>query len=311
MLAEKANKAENMERAEDAVQKHRSNVPKKNHFESVKVRKRIKTIVILIILSLGSILLLSPIWWMFATSVKSMGEIMTYPPTIWPNEWHLENYFETWKAAPFARYTLNTLFITALTVFASVLSNSFIAYGFAKIKFKGRKVLFSLLLATMMLPGFVTLIPQYVLFSQLGWLNTYLPLIVPHFFGGAFFVFLLRQFYMTIPNELLEAAKIDGGSHFYIWRKIILPLSKPAIATVAIFSFNGAWNDFLGPLLYVNEESLYTLQIGLQVFKGQIATQWNYMMAGSLLVILPVIILFFIFQRYFIEGMNLTAGSKG
>ncbi|MFC0472113.1 carbohydrate ABC transporter permease [Halalkalibacter kiskunsagensis] len=284
---------------------------KKNYFESVKVKRRITNIIVFTILATGSILLLSPMWWMFATSVKSMQEIMVYPPTFWPSEWHLGNYIETFKAAPFWRYTLNTLFLTFFAVFANTLSNSFIAYGFAKIKFKGRNVWFAILLATMMLPGFVTLIPQYVMFAKLGWLNTYLPLIIPQFFGGAFFIFLLRQFYLTIPNELLEAAKIDGASHFYIWLRIIVPLSKPAIATVAIFTFNGSWNDFLGPLLYLNDESLYTLQLGLQVFKGQVQTQWNFLMAGSIMVLLPVIILFFIFQRYFIEGMNLTAGSKG
>ncbi len=283
----------------------------KNYYESVKVQKRISNSIILILLLLGSILLLSPIWWMFATSVKNMQEIMTYPPTFWPNEWNWSNYADTLEAAPFIRYTFNTLFLTGFAVFANTLSNSFIAYGFAKIRFKGREVLFAILLATMMLPAFVTMIPHYVMFAKLGWLNTYLPLIIPQFFGGAFFVFLLRQFFRTIPNELLEAAKIDGASHLYIWARIILPLSKPAIATVAIFTFNGAWNDFIGPLLYLNDESLYTLQIGLQVFKGQVSTQWNYLMAGSLMVLLPVIILFFIFQRYFIEGMNLTAGSKG
>jgi multiple sugar transport system permease protein len=284
---------------------------KYGYFQSVKVRKRISTTIIFILLISGSILLLSPIWWMFATSVKSMKEVMTYPPTFWPTEWHWENYIETLKAAPFIRYTLNTLFLTTFAVVANTLANSFIAYGFAKIRFKGREVLFAVLLATMMLPGFVTMIPHYVMFAKLGWLNTYLPLIIPQFFGGAFFIFLLRQFFRTIPNELTEAAKIDGASHFYIWLRIIVPLSKPAIATVAIFTFNGAWNDFIGPLLYVNDESLYTLQLGLQVFKGQVSTQWNYLMAGSLMVLLPVIILFFIFQRYFIEGMNLTAGSKG
>ncbi|WP_299088749.1 carbohydrate ABC transporter permease [uncultured Metabacillus sp.] len=286
-------------------------VQKEAYFQSVKVKKRISQTIVTMILLGGSLLILLPVWWMFATSIKHMGEIMQYPPTFIPKEWHWENYLETWKAAPFTRYLFNTLLITVFVVLGNVLANSFIAYGFAKIRFKGRNFLFAVVLATMMIPGFVTMIPHYVLFSKLGWLNTYLPLIIPAFFGSAFNIFLIRQFYLTIPNELVEAAKIDGANHFYIWAKIMIPLAKPAIATVAIFSFNGAWNDFLGPLLYVNEESLYTLQIGLQVFKGQLATQWNYLMAGSLLVLLPVIILFFIFQRYFIEGMNLTAGSKG
>lgn len=282
-----------------------------NYKKSMKTRSRFQKVLTFGILTAGAIILLSPIWWMVITSFKSMGEIMTYPPTFWPEEWLFENYLYTWETANFTRYTLNTLLIASVSVFANVLSNSFIAYGFAKIDFRGKKILFALLLATMMLPGFVTLIPTYILFAKLGWLNTYLPLMVPPFFGSAFNIFLLRQFYITIPNELSEAAQIDGASHIYIWRKIMLPIAKPALATIAVFSFNGAWNDFLGPLLYLNDEKLYTLQIGLQIFKGQVATQWNYMMAGSLLVLLPVIILFFLFQRYFIEGMNLNAGSKG
>jgi len=284
---------------------------KENYFKSANFKKKTGQAIVLIVLILGSLLILSPIWWMIATSLKDMKEIMTYPPTFIPKEWHWENYLITLQKGPFLQYTLNTLFITVFVVIGNVVANSFIAYGFAKIHFKGRNVLFACVLATMMIPGFVTLVPQYVIYAKLGWLNTYLPLILPAFFGSAFNIFLLRQFFLTIPNELIEAAKIDGANHLYIWWKIFIPLAKPAIATVAIFSFNGAWNDFLGPLLYINDESLYTLQLGLQIFKGQNDTQWNFLMAGSLMVLLPVITLFFFFQRYFIEGMNLTAGSKG
>ncbi|AQQ54968.1 carbohydrate ABC transporter permease [Planococcus lenghuensis] len=263
-----------------------------------------------ILLTAGSLLFLSPLWWMISTSLKSMVEIMTPPTSLLPQDWLWSNYARTLEAAPFVRYAFNTLVITLIVVAGNVLANSFIAYGFAKIRFKGKSILFAIVLSTMMIPGFVTLVPQYILYAKLGWLNTYYPLIIPAFFGSAFFIFLLRQFYMTIPNELIEAAKMEGASHFYIWRKIGIPLTKPALATVAIFSFNGAWNDFLGPLLYLNDSELYTLQIGLQVFKGQVSTQWNYLMAGSLLVLLPVIILFFIFQKYFIQGMNIQSGSK-
>lgn len=287
-------------------------IPSKKHPKSYGRRNSLFTrAIIFVILVAGAIILLSPIWWMIITSFKSMSEIMQYPPTFWPEEWHLENYITTWQTGNFTRYTLNTLFIAVISVIANVLSNSFIAYGFAKIEFPGKNILFSLLLATMMLPGFVTLILTYVLFAKLGWLNSYLPLTIPAFFGNAFNIFLIRQFYSTISDELIEAVKIDGASHFKIWWQIMIPLSKPAHATIAIFSFNGAWNDFLGPLLYINDQELYTLQLGLQVFQGQVATQWNYLMAGSLLVLLPVIILFFTFQRYFIEGMDITAGTKG
>ncbi|KZE37603.1 sugar ABC transporter ATP-binding protein [Bhargavaea cecembensis] len=276
----------------------------------MKGRRQALNIINWVLLAAGSILMLSPLWWMLVTSVKTMQEVMTYPPTFWPESWNWSNYMKTWEAAPFDLYTVNTLTITILVVIGNVFVNSFIAYGFAKVPFKGRNALFAIVLSTMMIPGFVTLIPQYVLFAKLQWLNTYYPLVVPAFFGSAFNIFLLRQFYMTIPDELIEAAKMEGASHFWIWWKIGLPLTKPALATVAIFSFNGAWNDFLGPLLYVNDENLYTLQLGLQVFKGQMSTQWNYLMAGSLLVLLPVIILFFFFQKYFIQGINLQSGGK-
>ncbi|WIM39981.1 carbohydrate ABC transporter permease [Paenibacillus sp. PK4536] len=276
-------------------------------------KKRLSTrqIIIFIILALGSILFLLPLWWMIATSLKSMQEIAQYPPTFIPQEFHLDNYIRTWAAAPFTQYTLNTLLLSFFAVTGNVIVNAFVAYGFARIRFRGKKIWFSILLATMMIPGFVTLIPQYVMFSKLHLVGTYYPLIIPQFLGSAFYIFMLRQFYLSIPRELSEAAKIDGANHFYTWLRVIIPLSKPALATIAILSFNGAWNDFLGPLLYVNDESLYTLQIGLQSFRGSVQTQWNYLMAGSVLVLLPVIVLFFIFQRYFIEGMNLTAGTKG
>ncbi|MFP4978857.1 carbohydrate ABC transporter permease [Paenibacillus sp. CN-4] len=271
----------------------------------------LRQLIVFILLTAGSILFLLPLWWMISTSLKSMQEISQYPPTFVPNTFHFDNYMKTWEAAPFTRYTMNTLLLTFFAVTGNVLVNSFVAYGFAKIRFRGKKLWFSVLLATMMIPGFVTLIPQYVLFSKLGLVGTYYPIIIPQFLGSAFYIFMLRQFYLTIPSELSEASRIDGAGHFQIWARVILPLSKPALAAIAIFAFNGAWNDFLGPLLYVNHESLYTLQIGLQTFRGSMQTQWNYLMAGSVIVLVPVILLFFFFQRYFIEGMNLTAGTKG
>ncbi|XID93442.1 carbohydrate ABC transporter permease [Paenibacillaceae bacterium WGS1546] len=283
----------------------------RNYYQSRLLRKRTNQVVVSLVLIAGSLLFLSPLWWMFATSVKTMQEVMAYPPTWWPSEFVWSNYVKAWNSAPFTRYTLNTLFISGFVVVGSVLSNSFVAYGFAKIRFRSRDLLFTVVLGTMMLPGFVTLIPQYILFAKLGWLNTYLPLIIPPFTAGAFFIFLNRQFLLSIPNELIEAAKIDGASHFYVWSRLMLPLTKPILATTAIFTFNGTWNDLLGPLLYLNDEKLYTLQIGLSTFKGQVQTQWHYLMAASLLVLLPVVALFFAFQKYFIKGMDLTGGMKG
>ncbi len=267
--------------------------------------------IVFVFLCIVSLIILLPLGWMVSTALKTMEEILRYPPTFFPENWRFDNILATWKAAPFGLYLVNTLFLTVVSVLASVLINAFVAYGFAKINFPGRSFWFIALLATMMIPGFVTLIPQYILFSKLGWLNTYYPLIVPYFLGSAFFIFLLRQFYLRIPNEMIEAARIDGAGHFYIWWHIMLPLSKPALATVAIFSFNGAWNDFLGPLLYLNDETRYTLQLGLQVFKSEASTQWNLLMTGSLFALLPVILLFFFFQRYFIQGMDLSSGDKG
>lgn len=292
-------------------QKANLNNKNNNHFKSRKSSQRTMKIIVLLLLIGISAILMAPILWMISTSLKPMSEIVRIPPTLFPKEIHWENYVETIKTFPFFRYALNTLFITFFVVIGNVLSNSFIAYGFAKISFPGRNLLFSLVLTTMMIPGFVTMIPQYVLFSKIGWVGTYLPLIVPSFFGNAFSIFIMRQFYMSISNELVEAAKMDGANHIYIWSRLMIPLTKPAIITIAIGAFNGAWNDFLGPLLYIHEESMYTLQIGLKTFQSQATAQWNYLMAGATLVLLPTVLLFFFAQRYFIEGMDLTAGSKG
>ncbi|MDM5197798.1 carbohydrate ABC transporter permease [Fictibacillus enclensis] len=280
-------------------------------YETMSFRRKMKNSFVLFLLILGSIVILSPVWWMISTSLKTPGEIAQYPPSFMPESFQWSNYLKAWQTAPFTRWAINTIFITVCVVIGNVVVNSFVAYGFAKIRFRGKNFLFMLVLSTMLIPGFVMMIPQYMLFSKLHWINTYLPLIVPAFFGNAFFIFLLRQFFKTIPDEMIEAAKIDGANHFQIWWKLAMPLMKPAVITVAILSFNGAWNDFLGPLLYINDEKLYTLQIGLQTFKGTVQTQWHYLMSASVLVLLPVILIFFFFQRYFIEGSNITSGTKG
>ncbi|CAM3485696.1 carbohydrate ABC transporter permease [Cytobacillus oceanisediminis] len=280
-------------------------------YETKKFKEKVKQTIVFTVLLAGSVLILSPLWWMISTSLKSPAEIAQYPPAFIPSEFHFSNYVEAWKTAPFTRWAMNTFFIAFFGMVGSVLVNSLVAYAFAKIRFKGRNSLFMVVLSTMLIPGFVTMVPQYILFSKLGWVNTYLPLIVPAFLGSAFFIFLLRQFMMTIPNELIEAAVLDGANHLQIWWHIMLPLTKPALITVAIFSFNGAWNDLLGPLLYLNDESLYTLQIGLQTFKGTVQTQWHYLMAMSVMVLLPVVLLFFFFQKHFIEGSNIASGTKG
>lgn len=281
------------------------------YFKRTSVNRQTKKIVSYLLMTAIGIVLITPLLWMVFTSLKPMEEIVRYPPTFFPEKIVWQNYLDTITAFPFWRYARNTLLITVLVVFGNVLSNSFIAYGFAKLDFPGKKLMFALVLSTMMIPGFVTMIPQYVLFSKIGWVGTYLPLIVPSFFGNAFNIFLMHQFYLSINDELIEAAEIDGANHFYIWSRLMLPLTKPALITIAINSFNAAWNDFLGPLLYIQDQEKYTLQIGLQVFQNQATTQWNYLMAGATLVLIPTILMFFFAQRYFIEGMDLTGGSKG
>lgn len=280
-------------------------------YASLKRTTKIKNIASYAVLILVGAILITPLLWMVFTSLKPMEEIVQFPPTFFPETIHWENYAEAIRSFPFWQYVKNTLFITTLVVIGNVLSNSFIAYGFVKLNFPGKKIFFALVLSTMMIPGFVTMIPQYVLFSKIGWVGTYLPLIVPSFFGSAFNIFLMRQFYLSINDELIEAAEMDGANHLYIWSHLMIPLTKPALITIAINSFNAAWNDFLGPLLYIQDQDKYTLQIGLQVFQNQSTTQWNYLMAGATLVLLPTILLFFFAQKYFIEGMDLTGGTKG
>lgn len=286
-------------------------IPKKQHFKSRKRQQKLNRLITYLLLIGVSIVLLAPLFWMVFTSLKPMEEVVKLPPSFFPETLQWSNYTETIESFPFFKYAGNTLFITFFVVLGNVVSNSFIAYGFAKIEFPGKNLLFSLVLATIMIPSFVTMIPQYVLFTKIGWVGTYLPLIVPSFFGSAFNIFLMRQFYLSINDELIEAAQIDGANHLFIWSRLMVPLTKPALITIGITSFNGAWNDFLGPLLYIHDEDMYTLQIGLQTFQSQSSTQWNYLMAGATLVMIPTVLLFFFAQKYFIQGMDLTGGTKG
>jgi len=210
---------------------------------------------------------------------------------------------------PFGQYLFNTMVICAGTVIGTLFSNSLIAYGLSRIQWPGRNLVFILLLGTLLLPFQVTLIPLFIMFAHIGWVDTYLPLIVPAFFGNAFFMFLLRQFFLTIPSELGDAVRIDGGSEFTVFWRIVIPLSKSALAVVALFAFINAWNDFLGPLVYLRTQSKYTLAIGLSTFLGEYGSQWSWLMAASTLVFIPIVILFFFTQRLFIQGITFT-GSK-
>lgn len=221
------------------------------------------------------------------------------------------NYKETWRTVPFALFFKNTLILAVLVVIGTTISASIVAFGFSRITFPGREALFMLMLSTMMLPGIVTMIPSYILFRELGWIDTLKPLWVPAFFGGgAFNVFLLRQFFRTIPKELDEAAIMDGASWWQVFWRVLLPLCGPAMTTVALFAFIGAWKDFMGPLIYINSLEKQTLELGLQTFQTLYGTHWELMMAGAVIVVLPLIVIFFLGQRVFIQGIVMT-GLKG
>jgi len=246
-----------------------------------------------------------PLIWMLSTALKSNEELFSNISLI-PKAWRWQNFIDAWHGAPFTRYMLNTLFITVMGVLGSLLSCSLVAYGFARVPFKGKRFLFACVLGTLMIPGSVTMIPTYILFAKIQWVGTYLPLIVPNFLGSAFYIFLMRQFMLGIPLDYSEAAKIEGAGELLVYSRIIIPLVRPALIAVAIFEFNAKWNDYLGPLLYLQDDSMYTLQIGLRYFESANGIEWQLFMAASLIVLLPVLIIFFLLQRYFIEGVSLS-----
>jgi len=253
---------------------------------------------------------LVPFAWLISTSLKSDPQIFVFPPQWIPRPVLWRNYIEALRYIHFLTYLRNTTYVCALVVVGTALSSSLVAYSFSRLRWPGREVLFLVALATMMVPLQVTLIPLVILFERMGWIGSFRPLWAPAFLGSAFFIFLLRQFFLTIPLELSDAARIDGASEFDIYWRIILPLAKPALATVILFAFIGSWNDFLGPLVYLSDESNYTLALGLQQFQSQHESQWAYLMAASTVISLPVILLFFFAQRTFIRGIALT-GLKG
>jgi ABC-type glycerol-3-phosphate transport system permease component len=269
-------------------------------------------VLLYIVLIVLSFLFLTPLIYMFLTSLMPLSQIGTIPPQWIPNPVMWENYTKALNFWNFNRSFVNTVIITFFTVVGSLLSCTLVAYGFARLRFPGRDALFIVLLASMMMPYAVTMVPLFVGFSKIGWVDTFYPLIVPTFFGNPFYVFLLRQFFRTIPNELSDAARIDGASEFGIFLRIMVPLSGPALTVVAILSFQNAWNDFLGPLIYLNKSEMHTLALGLYSFRampGQ-GSLFNEMMAASVLMVVPVLIIFALFQRQFVQGVTLS-GLKG
>lgn len=252
-----------------------------------------------------------PFVWMVSTSLKLPAQVFAMPPQLVPAPVAWGNYASALTTFPFLRYLWNTIVVVAGVLAGTLLTSSLCAYGFARVRWPGRDAWFFVLLSTLMLPGTVTLIPTFLVFRALHWVNTFLPLIVPSFFGGgAFNIFLLRQYMLTLPAELDDAARIDGCSELGIYWRVVLPLTGPALAAVATFSFVYAWNEFLTPLIYLNDASKYTLAIGLSIFQGQHGADWSLLMAAAVVMTAPTVALFFAAQRYFIQGIALT-GMKG
>jgi multiple sugar transport system permease protein len=272
---------------------------------SNKMIKLSTTVLSHIAIYLLAIMTLAPFIWMILTSLKDMNEIYIYPPKLFPSKLHFENYQNSFEAAPFGRYYLNSLVVALSVTIGQLITCSMAAFAFARLKFKGRDILFYIFLGTMMVPYNVTMIPSFMVLYWLGWIDSFKALIVPGL-TSAFGTFLLRQFFMTIPKELEEAAYIDGSSRFGVLRRIIIPLAKPALATLAIFTFMGTFNDFLWALVVVNSDEMRTVQLGLSIFRDRYLTQWDLLMAGSVTAVLPILIVFFFAQKYFIQGITLS-----
>lgn len=254
-----------------------------------------------------SALFFAPFVWLAMTSFKPENETFS---RVLPSRLVWENYAKGLVHFPFALYLRNTLVLCSANVIGSVVSCSLVAYGLARIPWGGRNVLFGLLLSTMMLPAQVTMVPMFAVFKWLGWIDTFLPLTVPAFLGNAFFVFLLRQFFLTIPGELTDAARLDGCTEFDIYRRVVLPLATPSLATVALFVFLNTWNDFMGPLVYLYDDTKFPLSLGLAMFTSQYGSFWGQLMAVSTVMTLPILVLFFFTQRTFIQGITMS-GIKG
>jgi multiple sugar transport system permease protein len=260
---------------------------------------------------------LLPFYWMASSAMKDDSQIFVVPPRWIPNPAYVGNFWHAWQVQNFNLFAFNTIFKYALpSTIGTVLSSALVAYSFSRMRWPGRDLLFAICLATMMIPFQVRLVPLFIIFKQMGWINTYLPLVVPSFFGDAFFIFMLRQFFRTIPMELSEAARIDGANEFHILLRVILPLTRPALTVVALFAFLGAWNDYLGPLIYINSEPEWTLALAIQRMGramsevGSKELAYPYLMAVSTIVTMPILLVFFFAQRAFIEGISLS-GLKG
>lgn len=270
-----------------------------------------QTLLYLLLIAI-SIWFVAPLAWMFLTSFMPLEQVGVYPPEWIPRTWQPENYTEALKFWNFGVTFRNTIIITVASLIGNIVSSTVVAYGFARFRFPFRDTLFLILLGTLMLPFAVLLIPVYIFYNEIGWVNTFWPLILPHYFGSAFFIFICRQFFLGIPQDLIDAAKIDGASEIKIFMRIMIPLARPAIVVIAILSFQNSWNEFLGPLIYLKDNDLHTLALGLYYFQGLPGQGgiYNQQMAATMMMVVPVLIVFFIFQKQFIQGANLS-GLKG
>jgi len=266
----------------------------------------------MVVLLVGAVFILIPFFWMISTSLKKAGDVYIAPPQWIPVEPQWENYVTAVTRLNYGVHASNTAIIVVCVMIGTLFSSSFAAYGFSRLRAPGRDAIFMVLLGTMMLPGAVTLVPTYLMFNKIGWVNTFMPMIVPAFFGNAFFVFLMRQFYITIPKELEESAMMDGATVYHIWWYIMVPLSGPILATIAVFTFVGTYNDFFTPLIYISDESKRTIAVALTYFQGspRIGPQMHLLMAAVTMSIVPPILLFIGAQRYFVRGIVMT-GIKG
>jgi multiple sugar transport system permease protein len=270
----------------------------------------ISKIVTYTLLTFFGILFLLPFLWMLSTGLKGNEQMFTYPPVWIPKPMVWKNFVDAVTTISFFTFLKNTLIVAVLATFGVIISCPLVAYSLARINWNGRNILFIITIAVMMIPGQVTMVPLFIVFTKLKMVGTLAPLIIPTFFGVPFYIFLMRQFFRQLPKSLEDAARIDGCSEFQIYWRIMFPLCQPAILTIALFQFMNSWNDFLGPLIYLNDEKMYTLQLGLQQFKQAYNTQWNLLMAASILIALPIIILYFFVQRSFIQGISF-GGVKG
>ncbi|MEK3922581.1 carbohydrate ABC transporter permease [Paenibacillus sp. FSL K6-2393] len=272
--------------------------------------KRINRALAYVCLIVASAFFMIPFIWLLSTSLKPLTQVFTFPPEWIPHPILWSNYSRAVEYIPFWTYLKNTAIITIVSTLGVIISCPLVAYSFAKLEYRGRGILFFVTLAVMMIPGQVTMIPLFLLFTKLGWVGTPLPLIVPQFFGVPIYIFLLRQFFMGLPDALREAARLDGASEFRIYLQIMFPLAKSAVLAVALFQFMGSWTDFMGPLLYLTNEPSYTVSLGLQQFQSQKGSEWGLLMAVSTLMTLPIIVLFFFLQKTFISGITFS-GIKG